>query len=61
MLKVNNEVCRFNFGRCFSKGTVVVEPLPVHMSKDEKSLVLKKVKRVLEYLKDYETGVQWSS
>ena len=53
MLKVNNEVCSINFGGCFSQVTIVAKPFAVQMSKDEKSLILKKMKRVLDYVKDY--------
>ena len=42
--KYKNEVCRFKFGKFFTKETLVGEPLPGSMAEEMKVLVLRKKK-----------------
>ena len=42
--KYKNDVCRFKFGKFFSKETLVAEPLPYSMPEEVKILVLSKRK-----------------
>ena len=47
------EVCRFEFGKFFTKETLVVEPLPENMPKGIKVSVLRKRNEILQKVKDY--------
>ena len=51
--KYKNEVCRFEFGKFFTKETLVVEPLPENMPKGIKVSVLRKRNEILQKVKDY--------
>ena len=48
-----NEVCRFHFGKFFSKQTIVAKPLPSGMPESIKHSVLVKRKEILSRVKDY--------
>ena len=51
--KYKNEVCRFHFGKFFSKQTIVAKPLPSDMPESIKHSVLVKRKEILSKVKDY--------
>ena len=52
-MKYKNEVCRFKFGKFFSKEILVAQPLPESMPKEVKVLVLSKRKETLLKVKDH--------
>ena len=49
--KYKNEDCRFKFGKCFAKKTLVTEPLPDSMPEEMKMLVLHKRSEILQKVK----------
>ena len=51
--KYKNEVCRFHFGKFFSKQTIVAKPLPSNVPESIKHSVLVKRKEILSKVKDY--------
>lgn len=51
--KYKNQVCRFRFGKFFSKRTIIAEPLPSDMPGFEKKTIHSKRKELLDRVKEY--------
>ena len=51
--KYKNESCQFQFGRFFSKRTIVAEPLPSNIPENDKVIILENRKQLLSKVKDY--------
>jgi len=51
--KYKNKNCRYSFGKFFTDHTILAEPLPDNMSKEEKETNLKERKSILEKVKSY--------
>ena len=51
--KYRNQKCRFNFGKLFSRKTIVAEPLPLNLSDDEKCNLLQKRQKIMDKVKEY--------
>ena len=51
--KYKNQVCRFHFGKFFSKRTIVAEPLASDIPEDERMMQLQKRKEILSKVKEY--------
>jgi len=51
--KYKNKNCRYSFGKSFTDHTIVAEPLPDNITKEEKERKLKERKAILEKVKSY--------
>ena len=51
--KYKNIDCRYSFGRFFTDRTIIADPLPDHMSGDEKESILHKHNAILNVVKEY--------
>ena len=49
--KYKNKKCRYSFGKYFTDHTIVAEPLPDEMPKEEKDIILKERKQILDKVK----------